>query len=429
MVVASVEPPAHNSETARVHIDGASDSANVQFHPLFAGLADPPVAAYELLLAAAAAWIADRSIPRGVTADRWTRRIELAFPSVAADRWPTEQLARILRILTNDEWFLTAYQVDEPLQLAPAQQQLSVGADRVSLFSGGLDSFGHAVAVAEGSADSFLVGHWDMAVLAALQRSAAVSADRDVIANGRLRLFHVGAPASLNLGREAEITSRSRGLLYLSAGIAVASAAGIPILDVPENGLVALNVPLTTARGGALSTRSTHPRVLQLVGELTRSLGIDVTPRNPWLYATKGDVVRAGIARGEPAIAATVSCSHPTGDRWRGDGRYRNCGYCYPCLVRRAGVESAMAGRDPTCYRLDPRTDPSVVASDRRADLVAVAAAIARVPVLSDVFSVAPLPRDVDVTQLHDMRVRSFDELATMLDRSLDPRVRKRLGL
>src|SRR5690606_2923543 len=78
-----------------------------------------------------------------------------------------------------------------------------------------------------------------------------------------------------------ERSSRSRGLLYLAAAVHAAAAHGVRRVDVPENGQLAVNPPLTPSRLGALSTRSVHPWTLHQLNELIDAVGGDVVVYNP----------------------------------------------------------------------------------------------------------------------------------------------------
>ena len=51
--------------------------------------------------------------------------------------------------------------------------------------------------------------------------------------------------------------------------------------------------------------------------------------------------------------AKSLSCSSPTKGRWQKHSP-GHCGYCMPCLIRRAAIESAWGkGNDPTDYAVD----------------------------------------------------------------------------
>jgi hypothetical protein len=120
-------------------------------------------------------------------------------------------------------------------------------------------------------------------------------------------------------------------------------------------GLIALNVPLDQLRLGSNSTRTTHPYYIARWNELLRDLGIDATVSNPYWNKTKGEMARACSndfllkAIGSSAL----SCAHPANARHLGiKGRgIEHCGYCLPCLIRRAALLSAWgAGNDATTY-------------------------------------------------------------------------------
>jgi hypothetical protein len=49
----------------------------------------------------------------------------------------------------------------------------------------------------------------------------------------------------------------------------------------------------------------------------------------------------------------SLSCSSPTKGRWQGKG-IEHCGYCLPCLIRRAGLQAALGHRgDRTPYTIE----------------------------------------------------------------------------
>jgi hypothetical protein len=416
----TIESPAIDGGYVAYSLDGQEKRATATLKTLTSGL--PPVdgPAVELFLAAMAAWIVDRSIPRAVQPDRWTRAITIEFPVANPAQWPAREVERLLRFLSNDRWTVSPVRATTVPTLSPAQMPLlPMEANAVDLFSGGLDSFAHAASHPDD--ETLAVGHWDMETLKGLQQRLHHHLERNPT---RLRNLHVA------VNNSEEDTSRTRGFLFAAAAIAVASALRVPQVTIPENGFVALNVPLTSARLGALTTRSTHPHTLALLGEAIAALDIGITLDNPWIYATKGDITRAAIADLD-GIAATVSCSHPNSDRWQGDASYSNCGYCYPCLVRRSGIEAANGGQDPTNYRHDPRTETDISnrETQRRADIYAVVARLATKPHPRDLVRTGPIPAHLDLDLIQDMRERSHSELEAMLTNGMTQQVRRNLGL
>lgn len=72
--------------------------------------------------------------------------------------------------------------------------------------------------------------------------------------------------------------TRSRSFLFIGYALfAMTGMDNINELLVPENGLIALNVPLDETRVGSFSTRTTHPFYLSLWNELLVGLGLNLS--------------------------------------------------------------------------------------------------------------------------------------------------------
>ena len=129
-----------------------------------------------------------------------------------------------------------------------------------------------------------------------------------------------------------------------------------------------------------------------------------------------------------PQLAArTISCAHPIG-RWHGDG-FRNCGYCYPCIIRQAGFHHT--GSDPTAYGTDPFTDPDFYTNhpDASSDIRSVARFLLEPVRLGDLFATGPIGNYATALALHDMRVRGVAELTRLFRTRLSPLIQNLLGL
>jgi hypothetical protein len=156
---------------------------------------------------------------------------------------------------------------------------------------------------------------------------------------------------------DREPSQRSRTLLFIGVAALVAAARGIPEVVVGENGVMAINAPLTGGRFGPFSTHTAHPHVLQRVGEIASSaLSATVRVNNPSALETKtevvGHLVRLGLTT---LIPRTHSC-------WIAR-RDAHCGRCVPCIVRRIaittlGIADAPYDHDVFTAPWDP-TDPS----------------------------------------------------------------------
>ena len=140
---------------------------------------------------------------------------------------------------------------------------------------------------------------------------------------------------------------------------------GRTTVDVPENGLIALNVPLDPLRFGALSTRTAHPHFIASMQTLIDALALDVELNNPYRHMTKGEMVAncADKAFLETIVANSMSCSSPAKARYKKLSP-RHCGYCVPCLIRRASLEFGLDGDDETLYTIEDLKE-HVLASDK----------------------------------------------------------------
>ena len=156
-----------------------------------------------------------------------------------------------------------------------------------------------------------------------------------------------------------ENTTRGRSFLFFALGVFAGSGFKEPFtLKVPENGLIAVNVPLDPLRLGALSTRTTHPFYIARWNDALALLGVNGRIENPYWNKTKGEMV-AACANGallRQVTPSSLSCASPTKGRWQGLG-IQHCGYCLPCLIRRAALVTGLRpDADPTSYTVDDLT-------------------------------------------------------------------------
>lgn len=216
------------------------------------------------------------------------------------------------------------------------------------------------------------------------------------------RLYLRPAPANNQqarpLPRPRENTTRSRSLLFLSAALALAAADGpeTPVY-VPENGFIGINVPLTRSRVGSASTRTTHPHFMNQLGAAATAIGVPNSVLNPYRLRTKGEMLAESrntelLRRLAPI---SVSCSHPETARYVGR-KQGNCGYCFPCLIRRASLAYVGWDHDEYAYNVFDEQDLTILLnrrSRRGADLRAVAAGAFADRPDRDVLRNGPLPQ------------------------------------
>ena len=347
----------------------------------------------------------DKWAPRETSADDgWTRHLVLDIAVSDPDPWNAtpvnKTLSTLVRFLSSDRWELRFHRAPEPP--APLHPALFSHHRAVTLFSGGLDSFGFAACREPAThADTIYLGHQEPRSVTGVQERLADSLS---IPDANLAGFLFQVREFQNSGNEP--TQRTRGLLFMGMGLLLASSHRIEVLTVPENGFVALNPALTPSRPGACMTKSVHPFTLCLLNTLLTQLNVDIQVENPLESVTKGEVCRRAVEAGHSLarLAKTVSCSHSHNMQ---TGDFDNCGYCYPCLVRHASLE--WAGGDRTEYRYDPRRPERF--KDKEAYL-ALTDWLSRDFATTDLIGAAPLPPDADLDALTDVVLRSREELA-----------------
>jgi 7-cyano-7-deazaguanine synthase in queuosine biosynthesis len=343
---------------------------NLRQIPDPAGLTGQAVQAF--LLAALGVWAADKLQPRQAAADAWTREFSLHLPLSPGWLPLAPRLGRLLNFLTGDDWTLKVREAPLDLGLR-GEWPHPWHPDGVMLFSGGLDSLVGALDFLEAGQRLLLVSHYDFGQLASIQQSLAAALTRHY---GPERVHHLGV--RVQFPQAPELSLRSRSLLYLALGLSAAASFGdaTPLI-IPENGWISLNPPLTWNRLGSCSTRTTHPYFLEQLTGLWREAGLITPLVNPYEDLTKGEMVRRGRHREllGRLVGGSVSCARPVVSRWQGRPA-GSCGYCYPCLMRRAALHSVGWDRGED-YLRDALAEPSILAHrvrgrDLRALLVAV---------------------------------------------------------
>ncbi|MGB8991125.1 MAG: Qat anti-phage system QueC-like protein QatC [Desulfobaccales bacterium] len=346
--------------TAVIHLDEPGVAGYPLHHSLgqLPGISEPVGQAVQaFLLVALGVWAADKLFPRRAAIDAWTRQLTVHLPVSPAFVPLAPRLAQLLNFLTGDDWTVKAREA--PLDLGlKGNRPHAWDPDGVMLFSGGLDSLVGALDRLEAGQRLLLVSHYDFGQLASIQQTLAAALVRQY---GTDRVHHLGL--RVQFPEAPELSLRSRSLLYLALGLAAAAAWGpaTPLI-IPENGWISLNPPLTWNRLGSCSTRTTHPDFLEQLTGLWRAAGLENPLVNPYQDHTKGDMVRrcrhqAALRRLFPL---SVSCARPVVSRWQG-GPAGACGYCYPCLMRRAALHARGWDRGGD-YLRDVLTDPGSIA-------------------------------------------------------------------
>lgn len=320
----------------------------------------------DLMVLAAHVHAADTRIARSMDSqDGWTREIRLVVPVRDPRLWATAGpiFERLLGFLTGDRWtlgFRSRPRRFADLASTPQATLLPPRFDHLALFSGGLDSLIGAIDTLASGKTPLFISHAGEGATSDAQnmlQTALANAypGRDF---ARLRLWMAFAQG-LVANSGGEDTTRGRSFLFFALGVMAGTGLGRAFtLQCPENGLIAINVPLDPIRLGALSTRTTHPFYIARWNQAMAALGITGRIENPYWDKTKGEMVASCR---DPALlrqvaATSLSCSSPTKGRWQGLG-VQHCGYCLPCLIRRGSLATGFApAPDPTIYTLDNLT-------------------------------------------------------------------------
>ncbi|WPJ95129.1 Qat anti-phage system QueC-like protein QatC [Coraliomargarita algicola] len=306
----------------------------------------PSEIAFDLLLLGTAVMGVDTRISRAKNAqDGWTREIFLYFPVSDPGLWQAQAgaLSGMLHFLTGDRWCFQFRPRPKAKQIiVPVSDKFNLAPrDCVSLLSGGLDSCIGAIDLLTSGREPIFVSHYSdgttrtyqRIVLDALKQKYGKSSFDSLRGN-------LGFPRNILHNGGDEGTQRSRSFLFFSLAAYVADgSSGDTLIYLPENGLISLNVPLDSLRLGALGPRTAHPYYVARWNELLGAIGLSGRLLNPYATQTKGQMIRdcKDLHYLKELLPQTMSCSSPAKARWDKHAP-RHCGYCMPCLIRRAST-------------------------------------------------------------------------------------------
>ncbi|UUV23286.1 MULTISPECIES: Qat anti-phage system QueC-like protein QatC [Lysinibacillus] len=321
----------------------------------------------DFLIIASSIFCVDKRIPRKNFSDSWTRTLRLSIPVLEVEKWNSvkEELEYVISFLSGDKWKFEFRQTNLRFRTDKINTKNLIDAgkyDSVSLFSGGLDSFCGALTLSENKRNTLFLGFREYNLLTNRQKELfdAIN-DHYTELENELLLFNVNPLVPIQRGEKTEklsveSTSRSRSLLFIAGAISVASIIGkeTPVY-IPENGFIGVNVPLTDSRTGSCSTRTTHPIFINSLNSVLDKVGIKNKVSNFYWDKTKGEILEEhqNNAIFKQYATRTLSCSHPCLSRYDKKKSDKvvtpcNCGYCYPCLIRKASF--VKIGKDETCY-------------------------------------------------------------------------------
>jgi hypothetical protein len=379
----------------------------------------PSSTAMDFVSIALAVTAADTFVLREGADNGWSRSLRIVLPLHNPHIWRSvrSRLEDALRFLSGDVWsfeFLTGGEPPPSTQLVQSRVRgIDISkVDCISLFSGGLDSGIAALDLVEQNKRPLLVSH-----------AYRGDAKYQQLLKGRLpsQLQHFSVNAYPTWSGPSDESMRTRSFNFLAfAALAAQTRSAfrrgtVTNLLIPENGLIALNAPLTPRRIGALSTRTTHPHFLASLQNILDEVEMPVAINNLYEAMTKGEMVasKSNDANFTQFASETVSCG-----KWKRANE--QCGRCVPCLIRRAALYAGGVD-DQTRYE-SPDLHQVIGNEGKRDDLIAVLTAARRLGTENLerwVGRSGPLPSDsTRRASLIDVHRRGITELRSFLQDS-----------
>jgi len=298
----------------------------------------------------------DNLLPRDILAvDNWQREIQIKIPVSEPLRWNknVKVIIEALEFLTGDEWNIEFYKLSENYFL---NEELdfadSISIENICLLSGGMDSLVGAIDLIQTSDNILFVSHYDGAGANSNDQKGIFDTFKsDTEKNIYLSQFHVydGEAFYEYYNKKKNKTEpihdgnlRARSLLFLGFALFHAINFNVNQIFLPENGLISINIPLNESRTSSNSTRTTHPYFIKKLQDFLSGVDINVEIVNLYQLKTKGEMLAECQKKAllNNLINKTISCSHSKrkGEWTRKSDGEKNCGYCIPCLIRRASV-------------------------------------------------------------------------------------------
>lgn len=275
----------------------------------------------------------------------WARSFSVQIPVHEPDRWNSPEvsvpLIQALNLVTGDDWYIDFVE-RRTTKRPPRQRFLRPPTDSRAVvpYSDGLDSL-MVAHLCESTSEDRLVR----------VRLGTTPVSRRPATNGVVPFASVPYKVSYAPRRAVESSARSRGFRFvLLSGVAAYLAQATKIV-LPESGQGSLGPSLIPV-GQAAKDYRTHPVFSKLMEDFLSAL-LNYRPRYvfPHLWSTKGETLRLFLEKRprDTSWRATRSC-------WRDprhvsvENKWRQCGVCAACMLRRMSVHAARAKEPKTTY-------------------------------------------------------------------------------
>lgn len=358
---------------------GGKGNYSSSIHSSFGNTFHQPLAR-DLFRIGQAVFIADRAFRRRTKLGRQTRQLTIRVPVEESDKWKAlaDDTAALANFVSQDHWKFEFVELKNESQDHSTSQtnRLNLTNPSVNLFSDGLDSLCGAVTSLKNGETPVFVSHSPPGYqsvkkkITELKDKLGVTTIDTQYVNFRFTLSDKDSHGKRNMFPER--TRRTRPFLYLSMAGAVALELKIPRINLNENGVLAINLPVRSHISGPQISRHAHPETLRLFEVLFQKLWNQqfaspsdqqkVEVNNPFIDKTKGEELEV-LRSCENLAKETTSCEYSRQQvallrSWSpANGKpfkkARECGLCYPCLVRRTAMKNASIQEDDEHYAFD----------------------------------------------------------------------------
>lgn len=301
-------------------------------------------------------YIADLQVKRPVGTE--SRRFDILISVSNKDKWESVKirLEAALNLLTGDTFnFVFTSSGSGTIGDGDCDEKSGDPDRAICLFSGGLDSLSGAVWLLRNNITPTLISHLSNPSASGAQ--IFLSGELNRISEKKLDFYQIHAKAKKNLGLgHKEHSQMSRSFLYLSIAVVFAVSMRISKIFLFENGVLAMNIPITTSRI-YLNTKTAFPGFIQRFNELIERIFVCfLKVENPFLTRTKSEVISTLDVNGYwDLIRNSISCSEIRQLTMQGVkvSQVNHCGKCYPCILRRVSVYHAGLERSDSNYHVD----------------------------------------------------------------------------
>ena len=364
----------------------------------------PSIPVWDFVLFCFAVYAADLAVLRKGSADGWTRQIELDSTLNEPGPWEANKAKaeEMLRVLSGDFWTLR-FLPGGPTP--PRGQRQLCDRDCVALLSGGLDSLiGGIDATAQGRRPIFVSQ-------LAFEDSARQIAYAKALGGGE---WHQQWSHKVVFDGKKETSTRARSMVFYGLAVLATSLLTVdrPEILVPENGLISINPPLLPGRMASLSTRTTHPKFMELLQKLIDDVSVGAHLSMPYRFKTKGEML---VQCADQALLTSYACDTTSCGRFRTYNRM-HCGRCVPCMVRKAAILH-WGYPDTTRYKFSALMASGKTSAD---DPMAVACAVLAAEhrgIDSFLGATLSFASDIDRPQYRRVAEQGLAELAALLRR------------